>query len=274
VWYRRNRRPVSHLVRRQLAFAILAAFSALALVHLGGLAAKEPASQELVSKQPAPTIIGRRVPNFVLKNAAGETQSLADYSEKRAVVLVFVSTDCPIANRYRPIIQELAKKFADRSVQFLAIYSSPSDTAEMITAHQKRFNLTLPALYDREQQVLKSVGAERTAETFLLDSRSVIRYHGRIDDRYGYDYHRDTPNRNDLEIALDELLDHKPISVPSTETQGCMISRRDPEPAAGKVTYCNQIVRILQDKCQACHRRGAARRFRCWSQKRLSIGRR
>ena len=220
MWFHRNQVPPWRAAKRRIAFVVLTAFAALPLMHLGRPAAKEPAPEKPAAKQAAPAIIGRRVPNFVLKNAAGETQSLADYSEKRAVVLVFVSTECPVANEYLPIAQELAKKFADRSVQFLTIYSSPSDTVEKIAAHQKQFNLTLPALDDQEQQVLKSVGAERTAEAFVLDSRSVIRYHGRIDDRFGYDYHRDTANRNDLEIALDELLDHKPISVPSTDAQG------------------------------------------------------
>lgn len=228
----------------------------LASLCLCSLLAAEPAA-----KKSAPGPIGRRVPNFALKNATGETQSLADFSEKRAVVLIFVSTECPIANEYLPIVQELAKKFADRSVQFLTIYSSPSDTAKSIAAHQKQFKLTLPALYDQEQQVLQSVGAERTAEVFMLDGRSVIRYHGRIDDRYGYDYHRETAKRNDLEIALNELLDHKEISVPTTSAQGCAISRRESDTAAGKITYCNQVVRILQEKCQTCHRPGAAGPF-------------
>ncbi len=237
-------------VARGLALIVLATFC------LCRLLAAEP-----VAKKPAAGLIGRRVPNFVLKNSAGETQSLADFSDKRAVVLVFVSTECPIANEFLPIVEQLAKKFADRSVQFLTIYSSPSDTAESIAAHQKQFKLTLPALYDREQQVLQSVGAERTAEAFVLDGRSVIRYHGRIDDRYGYDYHRDTAKRNDLEIALTELLDHKQISVPTTSAQGCAISPRESDSAAGKITYCNQVSRILQEKCQTCHRPGAAAPF-------------
>ncbi|HEX4000803.1 MAG TPA: redoxin domain-containing protein [Pirellulales bacterium] len=230
--------------------------------------AEPPVMKETAGK-PAATnavaqLIGRRVSNFVVKDAGGQTKSLADYADKQAVVLVFVSSQCPIANEYLPIIEELAKKFADRSVQFLTVYSSPSDTAEKVAAQQKQFKLTLPALFDHDQQVLESVGAERTAEAFVLDARGVIRYHGRIDDRYGYEYHRDTPKRNDLEIAINELLEHKKVSISSTSAQGCLFGHCErglADRTKGKVTYCNQVVRVLQDKCQSCHRPGTAAPF-------------
>ena len=256
------------------------AFAALPLMHLARPAAKEPRSSRYRrrSKQP-PAIIGRReVPTFVLKDAAGETQSLADYSiEKRAVVLVFVSTECPIANRYLPIVESLAKKFADRSVQFLAIYSSPSDTVEKIAAHQKQFKLTLPALYDREQQVLQSVGAERTAEVFALDGRSVIRYHGRIDDRYGYDYHRDTPKAATIwKSPSTNCSTINRFPFPAPKPQGCKISRREPAAPAAWQDYLTAT-----RSCEFCRTsaspaivRNRRPLFRCWSRTWPSIGRR
>src|SRR5207253_1280078 len=129
-------------------------------------------------------IIGRQVPNFVAKDSAGQLHGLADYADKKAVVVVFLSTECPVANKYLPVIAELAKKQADQSVQWLAVYSSPSDDAAKIAAHFKEFEIKIPALYDQDQQILQSTGATRTAETFVLDGRRMVRYHGRIDDRF------------------------------------------------------------------------------------------
>ena len=208
------------------------------------------------AERTAAELVGRRVPSFVLKDAAGSVRSLADYSDKRAVVLVFVSTECPIANEYLPVIADLASKQAEQSVQWLAIYSSPSDDAAKIAAHVKQFEIKIPALHDADQQALQATGVDRTAMVVLLDSRRVVRYAGRIDDRFGYDYHRDSPTRNDLAVAIDELLAHKEISVPTTRVQGCRIAGRKPQRPATEVTYCNQVVRILQERCQTCHRPG------------------
>ncbi len=207
----------------------------------------------------AAELVGRRVPNFVLKDAAGSVRSLADYSDKRAIVLMFVSTECPIVNEYLPVVADLASKQAEQSVQWLAIYSSPSDDAAKIAAHVKQFEIKIPALHDADQQVLQATGVDRTATVVLLDSRRVVRYSGRIDDRFGYDYHRDAPTRNDLTVAIDELLAHKEISVPTTRVQGCRIAGRKPQHPATEVTYCNQVVRILQERCQTCHRPGTVR---------------
>src|SRR5438309_2530963 len=82
-------------------------------------AAKSPATVSAVAAKESPRdaahseVIGRRVPSFVAKNVAGEARGLADFADKRAVVVVFLSTECPIANKYLPLIAELTKKDAD-----------------------------------------------------------------------------------------------------------------------------------------------------------------
>jgi hypothetical protein len=96
----------------------------------------------------------------------------------------------------------------------------------------------------------------RTPEVFLLDEKRVIRYHGRIDDQYGVGYIRENAKRLDLKEAIDELLAEKEVSVSSTRAVGCFIGRiREPDPDA-KVTYSNQIARLLQRRCVECHREG------------------
>ena len=217
-------------------FALAGAAGTFAIPKLQAAeAAKTPATAAAVAAKASPRnaahaeAIGRRVPSFVAKDATGEARGLADFADKRAVVVVFLSTECPIANKYLPLIAELAKKDADRSVQWLAVYSSPSDDAAKVAAHVKQYEIKIPALVDSDQQVLQALGAERTAEAFLLDARRVVRYRGRIDDRFGYDYQREAAKRNDLESAVDELLAHKEISVPTTPVQGCLIGHRKAE---------------------------------------------
>src|SRR5438874_3444010 len=55
--------------------------------------------------------IGRRVPNFVLPDSAGNEAGLADFRDKNFVVLVMLSCQCPISNQYLPILNEIQQKY-------------------------------------------------------------------------------------------------------------------------------------------------------------------
>ncbi|MCA9069539.1 MAG: hypothetical protein KDA84_11475, partial [Planctomycetaceae bacterium] len=83
-----------------------------------------------------------------------------------------------------------------------------------------------------------------------------IQYHGRIDDQYGVGYIRENVTREDLAIALDELLAGKAVSEPQTEAVGCFIGRVREVKTDGKVTWSNQISRLFQKRCVECHREG------------------
>lgn len=95
--------------------------------------------------------------------------------------------------------------------------------------------------------------AERVPEVVLLDAKNVVRYQGRIDDRYSVGGRKDSPKREDLAIALDELLAGKEITEARTQVSGCLISRDTKKPAQ-PITYTNQVARIIQKSCQTCHR--------------------
>src|SRR5206468_1459570 len=79
--------------------------------------------------------------------------------------------------------------------------------------------------FAKSKLVADQFGAVRTPEVFVLDSKRIIRYWGRIDDQYGVGYTRPKPGRRDLATALEELLDGKTVSTPVTEASGCFIGR-------------------------------------------------
>src|SRR5262249_31348808 len=117
-----------------------------------------------------------------------------------------------------------------------------------------------PVLKDFDGRAADAFGATRTPEAFVLDANRVIRYHGRIDDQYGVGFRRDKPTRRDLQEALDAVLAGKPVPAPTTEVSGCVIGRARDPPAEG-VTYTKQVARILQQRCQECHRPGQVAPF-------------
>src|SRR5262249_40598276 len=104
--------------RRLACLAAMVYFSSLLLLVRGD--------------QPDKTVI-----NFSLNDTTGRAVSLASFKDKKAVVVVFVGTQCPINNLYQPRLAELYKEFAPKGVAFLAINSNWQDSAQAIAEHAK-----------------------------------------------------------------------------------------------------------------------------------------
>ena len=204
--------------------------------------------------------VGRRVANFVLPDSSGKQVGLADFSDKKLVIIVSLGTGCPISNLYLPDLIAAQKEFGDKFLQIIGINSQSGDTREAVAAHAQKFGINFPVLCDPDQTAADLLGIQRTAEAFLLDPQRVVRYHGRIDDRHGYTTKKDKPEREDLRIAGTELLDGKPVSVPETPVEGCLIARPK-KTEAGTVTFTKDVLPILQKSCQECHHAGTAAPF-------------
>lgn len=144
-------------------------------------------------------------------------------SASKAMVFVFISHDCPIANRYAPEIARIYSDYKSQKVAFYRVYVGSMEEAALYAEHGKEFGLSMPGLVDYDLKLARATGATVTPEAVVLDQGGVMRYRGRIDDqniehgkiRDGY--------RRDLRIALDEILAGKPVSVPTTAAVGCFI---------------------------------------------------
>lgn len=172
-----------------------------------------------------PPTIGAHVADVALLDTDGKHRTLGEFKNKKAIAVVFVGTECPIANLYYPTLAEMQKRYADKGVQFLAINSNDQDSFSEVVAHARERHLPFPVLKDDGQRAADAFAARRTPEAFLLDENHKIRYRGRIDDQYGYLYRRAAPTRTELKDAIEELLAGKPITTPESECRGCLIGR-------------------------------------------------
>src|SRR5262249_40350218 len=170
--------------------------------------------------------------------------------------VLFLGTECPINNLFLPRLAELHKEFAPKGVQFLAVNANRQDAAARVAEHARKHSLPFPVLKDEGNRLADRLGARRTPEAFVLDGERILRYQGRIDDQYGIDYQRQRPTRRDLAEALTEVLAGKAVTQPTTPVAGCLIGRVTPTKEDGTVTYTRHVARILQNRCQECHRPG------------------
>lgn len=193
---------------------------------------------------------------IILKTTAGKTAKLSEFLDKKAAVIFFIGTECPVNNAYMATMKELHEKFAKQSVRFVAINSNQHDSMEAISAHAKEHKLPFPVLCDPEHIAADFLKAERTPEAFIVDGKGTIHYRGRIDDQFGVGFQRPKPTQNDLAIALQEVLADKPVTIARTQASGCLISRAKKMQSTSPITYSNQIARIFQNRCEECHRPG------------------
>ena len=141
----------------------------------------------------------------------------------KPVVLVFVRADCPISNRYAPLIQRISSQYAAK-VTFWLVYPSRTASAGKIRQHEFQYGYKLPALRDPQHVLVAQAKVQVTPEAAVFDANRHLLYHGRIDDLY-QDFGRARPaaTTHELDDAIQAALSGK-TPPPSTPGVGCYIA--------------------------------------------------
>jgi len=145
-------------------------------------------------------------------------------SPASVTVLLFISNDCPIANRYAPEFRRLHDRFASRGVSFWLVHADPAENPADIREHARQYQLELPEIRDPQHHLTKLAKAEVTPSAAVFSPGMTLVYRGRIDDRF-VELGRERPaaTRHDLAEAIEAVLDHKPVLVSATKAVGCYI---------------------------------------------------
>jgi peroxiredoxin len=199
---------------------------------------------------------GAKIADFRLPDHMGKQHALAGFADHDLVVVAFLGTECPLAKLYAGRLQKIADEYAGRGVAVVGVMSNVQDSLTDIAAFVREHKIGYPVLKDRRNEVATIFAAQRTPMVFLLDRHRVIRYEGRIDDQYLVGILRNKPIRQDLRLAIDELLAGKSVSDPKTDSVGCIIGRAREPKANSPITYARDIAPILQARCVECHRAG------------------
>jgi len=170
--------------------------------------------------------VGSEAPQFTLTNYDGRNISLADF-EGKIVVLEWLNYDCPFVKYHyetASTMVDLANKYADKGVVWLAINSTNYATAEANKDFAKKNSIPYAILDDHEGIVGHAYSAEHTPELFIINKTGQIAYHGAIDNApFGKLNEGQTEKINYVDNALTELLAGKNVSVPQTKPYGCTV---------------------------------------------------
>jgi peroxiredoxin len=182
------------------------------------LAALAALACNAVAEAPA---IGAAAPDFQLTTIDGKPFTLSSAArDHKAVVLMWISTQCPYSNAYNAQMKDLANAFASKGVLFVGINSNKTEDSAAVVAHAKTNGHTFPIVKDPNNKVADLYDARRTPEVYVIDPEGKLRYHGRITEN-----HEDPASSPDLKNALDSFLAGKPIARTETKAFGCTIKR-------------------------------------------------
>ncbi len=143
----------------------------------------------------------------------------------KATVIVFVSTDCPISNRYAPELRRLFERYAPLGVAFRLVYPTVDETPAIIRQHVREYGFPFAALRDPGHALVARAKASVTPESAVFAYGGRLVYHGRIDDRQvDFGQARTEPTRRDLEDAIEAVLAGRAPSETEAPSIGCAIS--------------------------------------------------
>jgi peroxiredoxin len=170
--------------------------------------------------------LGVKVPDFELPDATeGNKVSLSDFSEKKAVLIIFMCNHCPYVKQIKEGLVSLAHDYSDQ-LGVVAISSNdvenyPQDRPEKMAEDAKKFGYPFPYLYDESQDVAKAYKAACTPDLFLIDDNQKLVYRGQFDEsRPG---NGKSVTGKDVREAIAHVLEGKEPMENQKPSMGCNI---------------------------------------------------
>lgn len=164
--------------------------------------------------------INKKYENFSLYDYNNKPHSLEDLSNKKGIVIIFVSTQCPVSNAYNMRMANLFSKHGN-DFSFVGINSNKSEDIEKIKKHSEENKLDFTILKDINNVIADKFGASFTPEVYVLSNNFELIYHGRIDDSR----REDSVEISDLDNTLSQILNGKEVTTKETKAFGCSIKR-------------------------------------------------
>jgi thiol-disulfide isomerase/thioredoxin len=154
----------------------------------------------------------------------GSADEVLAQDRGKILVLIFVRTDCPISNRYAPLLQEMSKKYGQQAA-FRLVFPDKTESTDQIHHYLQEYNYQLPAIRDLNHTLVRKAMAKATPEAAVFDAHGRLVYHGRIDNLYEHiGQSRRAATTHELADAIEAASKGVSPPVSATEAVGCFIA--------------------------------------------------
>lgn len=171
--------------------------------------------------------LGTEAPEFSLPEpATGQTRSLCEFFESRALLVMVLSNHCPFVKHIADELADFAREFQKKGVAIVAINgndvaSYPADSPAKMAEEVSARGYVFPYLFDESQEVVKAYRAACTPDFFLFDENRRLVYRGQFDASRPS---LSTPvTGEDLRTACDAVLARKQPTEDQAPSLGCNI---------------------------------------------------
>lgn len=165
--------------------------------------------------------------DFSLKDTEGEIRTLADFSDKKGLLIIFTCNHCPYALAAWPLTLELYKNYG-KEIHFAAINPNdaemyPDDSYEQMKVKKEEWKIPFAYLLDETQTTARDYRAQCTPDLFLFKTENgnqKLYYHGRINDNW-----QDSAqvSQKNLEEAIKSLISGAKSPKNQPPSMGCSI---------------------------------------------------
>jgi Redoxin len=191
-------------------------------------------------------------------------------SGRKAVAVVFLGTECPVANRYLPALKEWNTALQGQNSGVVGVYSESGITRTDTVDHARKFALDFPVFHDADGSFARSLGIGRLATVTVLDATGRLRYRGRFDSGFAKEG-TSVVRSPDAENAMKSVLAGQQVELPETAVSSCTLDGSADGPkvpigtqvvtVANIPTYHRDIAPLLQARCVDCHSTGGVAPF-------------
>lgn len=241
--------------------ALILGLSCLAAAGDGNSKSDSPVREAAKVLNPKDRNIGRYIKDIEFQDVAGTSHRLSEFASAKATVIAVTSTSCPLSKKYLPTLVRLAQKYNQNGIRFVLVNPVATDKTEAIQQAAKQLGKDGLYVHDKQGQISAELGLTSTTDAILLDPARTVRYHGAVDDQYGFGYAVEAPRKNYLVWAIEEFQSGHPLVIAATEAPGCHLDAEKASSADTSITYHNRISRLVQMNCGECHRDGGVAPF-------------
>ncbi len=171
--------------------------------------------------------LGVSAPDFALTDVvSGTSISLATFSGKQALLVMFISVHCPFVKHVQTQLAQIAKDYVAQGLGVIGISPNdidkyPDDAPEHLAALAKSEGFNFPVCCDPTQSVAKAYTAACTPDFFLFDKGLHLAYRGQLDDSRPSNGKPVTGQ--DLRSAIESLLTNRDMDLNQRPSIGCNI---------------------------------------------------
>jgi peroxiredoxin len=166
-------------------------------------------------------------PQFQLRDTQGGVHTPAEWAKQKAVLLFFVTTDCPVGNSYVPEMNRLREAYAPKGVAFYGVQADPTVADDVVARYATDYRYTFPLLLDPGQILVRHANATVTPQAAILSPEGKVLYLGPVDNRVE-DFGKTRPRATESYVReiLDAVLAGRGITFSPHKSIGCSITRR------------------------------------------------